>query len=224
MAINTFAPGAAVSAVLCAPGGLSSGPLRPVRRVMRWKLLTGVTEVDQDKSLIQDVVAEHQPDYVLVELGFNDMGWLVSDAQGTLDSMETFVRNARAGKSDIAFVIANIPHRSFIGGRDDLIVKTEDYNAALPDLIKRLSTNTSPIYMAQFRENYACKSLQSSRGLKTHYTSLLLTGYRRQSGRLCCWHRWPPPKRSGRIPNRQSLRRHTFARIRVSRGPIQSSQ
>ncbi|OBT62629.1 hypothetical protein VE03_08513 [Pseudogymnoascus sp. 23342-1-I1] len=39
-----------------------------------------------DKGLIQDVVAAHQADLMLLMLGFNDMGWFYSDAQ---DSRET---------------------------------------------------------------------------------------------------------------------------------------
>jgi lysophospholipase L1-like esterase len=55
------------------------------------------------------MVAQYQPDYLLVELGFNDVGWFISDAVGTLQSMSTFISNARAAKPDIAFAIANIP-------------------------------------------------------------------------------------------------------------------
>lgn len=93
----------------------------------------------------------------------------------------TFIRNARAGKPDIAFAMANIPHRSFIGGRDDLITKTEDYNAALLGLLKQLSTNTSPIYLVQFRENYTCKCLES--GL---YRFSWRTACHRRPDQLCC--------------------------------------
>jgi hypothetical protein len=113
-------------------------------------------QLAQDVGLIQSIVATYQPDYILLELGFNDMGWFISDAAGTLNSMTTFINNARAGKSDVAFVIANVPQRTFIGGRDDLITKTETYNAALPGLLDKMFTDTSPIYLAQFRENYEC--------------------------------------------------------------------
>lgn len=116
-------------------------------------------QVAQDKDLIRDMVAQYKPDYLLVELGFNDVGWFVSDALGTLQSMATFIKNAREAKPDIAFAIANIPHRSFIGGRDDLITKTEEYNAAFPGLIASLSTDKSPIRLVRFRESYDCKHL-----------------------------------------------------------------
>ncbi|KAF3066283.1 hypothetical protein CFAM422_009276 [Trichoderma lentiforme] len=114
-------------------------------------------QIAQDMSLIQSMVSQYQPDYILLELGFNDLGWFVSDALGTIQSMTTFIQNARAAKADIAFAVANIPQRLFIGGRNDLITKTDDYNALLPALLQDLSTSESPIQLVQFRENYSCE-------------------------------------------------------------------
>lgn len=102
------------------------------------------------------MVSQYQPDYLLVELGFNDVAWFITDAQGTLNNIVTFVSNARSAKPDIKLAIANIPQRSFIGGRNDLITKTDDYNAALPGLLDSLYTAESPVYIVQFRENYQC--------------------------------------------------------------------
>ena len=62
----------------CSPG--FTGALETYSTCADRNLLTRVIGVAQDKTLIRDVVAEHQPDYVLVELGFNDVGWFVSDA------------------------------------------------------------------------------------------------------------------------------------------------
>ncbi|KAK4074554.1 CAZyme family CE3 [Trichoderma aggressivum f. europaeum] len=93
------------------------------------------------------MVSQYQPDYILLELGFNDLGWFVSDALGTIQSMTTFIQNARAAKSDIAFAVATVPQRLFIGGRNDLITKTDDYNALLPALLQDLSTSESPIQL-----------------------------------------------------------------------------
>ncbi|MFE9610689.1 hypothetical protein [Streptomyces sp. NPDC006012] len=50
----------------------------------------------QDKSLIRAQVEKYQPDLLLVGLGFNDMGWFVSDAPGTLASVKSLVDEARA--------------------------------------------------------------------------------------------------------------------------------
>jgi hypothetical protein len=74
-----------------------------------------------DKGLIQDVVQNNQADLMLVMLGFNDMGWYYSDADGTLDSISTLITNARAANPNLKFAVANVPHRKFIGGREDLV-------------------------------------------------------------------------------------------------------
>ncbi|MFE5590006.1 hypothetical protein [Streptomyces sp. NPDC056549] len=89
----------------------------------------------QDKDLIGPMVSQYKPDLVLFGIGFNDMGWLVSDATGTLDSMKTLVDRARAAKGDIRFAVANVPMRPLIDGRQDLIVKTRQYNMMLKDAI-----------------------------------------------------------------------------------------
>ncbi|KAI0127496.1 SGNH hydrolase-type esterase domain-containing protein [Xylariales sp. AK1849] len=68
-------------------------------------------QLGQDVPLIGEVVSTHQPDWVLVELGFNDIGWFASDAAGTINNMKKFIDNVRAVKKDAKFVIANIPRR-----------------------------------------------------------------------------------------------------------------
>jgi lysophospholipase L1-like esterase len=93
----------------------------------------------QQAGLIRGMVQTTQPDYLLVLLGFNDVGWFVSDAEGTFESMEKFIGEARAAKADVKFALGNIPQRSFIGGRDDLPIKTDVYNQLLASSISWLS-------------------------------------------------------------------------------------
>lgn len=87
-------------------------------------------------------------------LGFNDMGWFYSDAPGTIDSVDTFVANARAANPNIKIALANVPQRSFIGGREDLVEDTEVYNQLLPEYIASWTTEQSPIYLVELEENY----------------------------------------------------------------------
>jgi lysophospholipase L1-like esterase len=112
------------------------------------------------------MVSQYHPDYLLVELGFNDMGWFITDTQETLENTVTFINNARSANPNIKMAIANVPQRSFIGGRADLITKTDNYNATLPGLLNSMYTDESPIYMVQFRENYDC--------MHHHFFGLLL--------------------------------------------------
>ncbi|WP_432843904.1 fibronectin type III domain-containing protein [Dactylosporangium sp. CA-092794] len=111
----------------------------------------------QDKDLIRQQVANFRPDLLLVGLGFNDMGWFVSGPEGTLASMRTLVDQARAAKPDLKFALANVPQRTRIGGRDDLIVNTDRYNAMLAAAIPSWSTGQSPVKLVDWRGNYACE-------------------------------------------------------------------
>lgn len=110
----------------------------------------------QDMKLIRDQVAWYQPDLLLVGLGFNDMGWFVSDAAGTITSMKTLVDQARAAKPDIDIALANVPQRTSIGGREDLPVKTANYNDTLKDQIPSWSTPMSPVQLVDWAGNYSC--------------------------------------------------------------------
>ncbi|WP_162684144.1 GDSL-type esterase/lipase family protein [Streptomyces populi] len=110
----------------------------------------------QDKDLIGPMVAQYQPNLVLFGIGFNDMGWLVSDATGTLDSVKTMVDRARAAKPGVRFAVANVPMRPLIDGRQDLIVKTRQYNTMLANAIPSWSTSDSPVKLVDWEGAYSC--------------------------------------------------------------------
>ncbi|KAG9506573.1 hypothetical protein J7337_000106 [Fusarium musae] len=103
-------------------------------------------------------------DLILFMLGFNDMGWFYSDAAGTLDSVTTFVANARAANPNVKIAMADVPQRSFIRGRDDLVKNTEIYNKLLPGYISKWSTKQSPIHLVQLADNYSCQPSGCSAG------------------------------------------------------------
>lgn len=112
-----------------------------------------------DKGLIQNVLQSTPADLILFMLGFNDMGWFYSDAAGTIDSVDTFVTNARVANPNVKIAMANVPQRTFIGGREDLVENTEVYNLLLPDYIAQWSTEQSPIHLVQLEENYVSSLL-----------------------------------------------------------------
>jgi lysophospholipase L1-like esterase len=109
------------------------------------------------KGLIQGVLQQHNADLMLLMLGFNDMGWFYSDADGTIDSIGTLVSNARAANPNIKVAIANVPQRSYIGGREDLIENTNIYNNLLPIAIAKWSTDKSPIKLVDIANSYDCQ-------------------------------------------------------------------
>lgn len=110
-----------------------------------------------DRGLIKGVLETHPADLMLVMIGFNDLGWFYSDSQGTVDSLGAIVSNAREANPRMKFAIANIPQRSRIGGRDDLIQNTLTFNKLLPDAIKTWTTQISPIYLVDVASKYDCQ-------------------------------------------------------------------
>ncbi|KAF5962657.1 carbohydrate esterase family 3 protein [Fusarium bulbicola] len=110
-----------------------------------------------DKGLIESVLQSTPADLILFMLGFIDMGWFYSDAAGTLDSFDAFVTNAQASNPNVKIAMADVPQRSFIQGRNDLVKNTEIYNKLLPDYISKWSTKQSPIHLVPLAENYDCQ-------------------------------------------------------------------
>ncbi|KAJ4347170.1 uncharacterized protein N0V89_011108 [Didymosphaeria variabile] len=110
-----------------------------------------------DKALIAGVLQQNPADLMLLFLGFNDLGWFYSDVAGTLASIQTLITNARSVNPSLKFAVANIPHRTHIGGRDDLVSGTDLYNGQLPGLLSRMSTTQSPIHLVDIAGNYDCQ-------------------------------------------------------------------
>ena len=112
-------------------------------------------QMAQAKWDIASNVATYQPDYLLVELGFNDLGWFVSGPQGTADSLREFITNARAAKPDVRILVANVVHRSPLGDSNpDLPQKITDYNGLLPALVSSVSTSQSPVALVDLDGAY----------------------------------------------------------------------
>ncbi len=102
-------------------------------------------QMAQAKWDIAANVRTYAPDYLLVELGFNDLGWGVSGPSGTLDSLRELVTNARAAKPNVRILVANVVHRSALSNNAALPQKISDYNALLPGFVSSVSTGTSPV-------------------------------------------------------------------------------
>ncbi|KAH7362814.1 fibronectin type III domain-containing protein [Plectosphaerella cucumerina] len=110
----------------------------------------------QVKGEIQGQVSTHSPDWLLIMLGFNDLGWFVSGPEGLLSSVKEIVDKARAAKSNVRVLIANVIHRSFIEGRDDLVTNTNRYNDMLKAAIPGWSTSQSEVQLVDVNSVYSC--------------------------------------------------------------------
>lgn len=78
-------------------------------------------------------------------LGFNDLGWFYSDHNGLINNMRDLINNARRSNPNMKFVIGTVPQRTYIGGRADLVRKTDLYNDMLKDQVRSWSTASSPV-------------------------------------------------------------------------------
>ncbi|WP_425718865.1 SGNH/GDSL hydrolase family protein [Micromonospora sp. DT233] len=111
----------------------------------------------QVKNEIRQQVATYRPDMIVLALGFNDLGWFVSDEIGTMDSIATIIDEARAAQPGVDFVVANVPQRSRISWRDDLITKTTNYNRLLATVRPQLNKAISRVEIADWENGYTCR-------------------------------------------------------------------
>jgi lysophospholipase L1-like esterase len=54
------------------------------------------------------VVASYPADLMLINLGFNDLGWFYSDDNGLVNSMRNLINNARRANPNMKFVVATV--------------------------------------------------------------------------------------------------------------------
>jgi lysophospholipase L1-like esterase len=111
-------------------------------------------QLHQAKDVVNGTVSTYQPDYLVVELGFNDLGWSVSSPSGLADDLRTFVANARAAKPNLKIIVGNVVHRTPLDAAPDLPQKITEYDASLGSVVSSLSTATSPVVMADLDTPY----------------------------------------------------------------------
>lgn len=109
------------------------------------------------EKVMNDLKAKQQtPDLLLVEMGFNDIGWLGADA-GLVDTMKDFIDNARAVNPDVDIVLANVPQRTTLGDANrDLPKRITEYNWALAKAIPTWDTDTSPVAFVDLDAAMSC--------------------------------------------------------------------
>ncbi|MFF3249262.1 GDSL-type esterase/lipase family protein [Streptomyces sp. NPDC002870] len=109
------------------------------------------------KPVMDELKAKQQlPDVLLVELGFNDIGWRGAGA-GLVDTMKDFIDQARAANPNVHLVLANVPHRTTLGDANpQLPQRTTDYNTALAKAIPTWSTAASAILLADIDQALGC--------------------------------------------------------------------
>ncbi|MFE6699222.1 GDSL-type esterase/lipase family protein [Streptomyces sp. NPDC057718] len=108
-------------------------------------------------SVMKELTAQGKtPDLLLVELGFNDIGWLGAGAD-LVPTMKRFIDNARAANPEVGIVLANVPQRTTLGAANpQLPTRTAAYNAALAKAIPTWTTSTSRVALADIDSAMDC--------------------------------------------------------------------
>jgi hypothetical protein len=114
------------------------------------------------ETTIAGWVKAHQPDWVLLMMGFNDLSWMGAAADELMEHFEKFVDNARSIKSDLNFMVATVPHQNWAKSvtREHLVNVTEQYNRRLIGNITRIEHKGQPsssIKLVHLNRVYGCQ-------------------------------------------------------------------
>lgn len=114
-------------------------------------------QAGQANNLLPPVLQQYVPDVVLMELGFNDIGWEVANPQQTLEYVYDIVSQAQKANPHVRIAVANIPQRTSLGSANPYLpYNTTKYNNLLADKIGGWSTESSPVILVDFQGNYSC--------------------------------------------------------------------
>lgn len=109
-----------------------------------------------DIDLIGIQVQAYQPDFVILHLGFNDIGWWDHGAADLVGTMQRLVFFSRLARADVAVLIADVSHRLGVAGREDIPLTTAEYNKAIVEKAREWSTERSPVEVVRVSEVYDC--------------------------------------------------------------------
>ncbi len=105
------------------------------------------------KNHIAADVSAYLPNYLLIELGFNDLAFL-NTPSGTVADAKTLIDNARAVDPTVKILIANVVTRTPLCGFDNLNSAIATYNSDLAAAVPGWSTSKSPVRLADISSGY----------------------------------------------------------------------
>ncbi|KAK7719407.1 hypothetical protein SLS63_010044 [Diaporthe eres] len=111
----------------------------------------------QDIEPLHAQVSTHQPDVLVLHLGFNDIGWWGHNATDLILSIQRLVFNARLARPDIKVLIADVSHRVAVSGREDIEAITNEYNNLLDAGAAEWWTAGSPVEVVKVSKVYDCQ-------------------------------------------------------------------
>jgi lysophospholipase L1-like esterase len=111
-------------------------------------------QLGQAEGAIRAEVSAQQPTHLLVELGFNDLGWGTSSPDDLITHVRTFVAEARAARPAVRILFGNVVNRTALADYPGLPATIASYNAKLGPALAALSTATSPVALVDLNTPY----------------------------------------------------------------------
>jgi hypothetical protein len=91
---------------------------------------------------------------ILLELGYNDLAFGVSDPNGLLDDLQSVIAGARAASPDVSVLVGNLVHRDPAVEGSNVASEISTYDSELPGELSSLSTPDSPLFTVDLASAY----------------------------------------------------------------------
>ncbi|WP_033352905.1 GDSL-type esterase/lipase family protein [Nocardiopsis xinjiangensis] len=110
--------------------------------------------VDDMADGIAEVASEHEPHYLLVMAGSEDL-LSGDDPDQVLEGIGETVSTVRVALEKARFVVGELPHAEGTGDDEAVNARIDRFNMGLVDLAEQLSSEASPVVVAQVAQDYA---------------------------------------------------------------------
>ena len=104
------------------------------------------------KHAIAPYIAAERPDFLLLQLGFNDLA-MVGPPDQMLSDMAALIDQARTVAAESAILVANVTGTR-AWGSEWFRTTIKDYNARLPEMLADLSTDRSPVRLVDVHSRF----------------------------------------------------------------------
>jgi hypothetical protein len=106
------------------------------------------------KDYVAQDISAYRPDYLLVELGFDDLAFGGASPDAMLADIMALVHNARVAEPGIKILLANVVTRTPLPALPDLDPTVATFNAALAAAVPGWSAGKSPVKLVDISSRY----------------------------------------------------------------------
>lgn len=110
--------------------------------------------VKQAKNVVGPAAQKYQPDYMMIELGFNDLAFDLAGPANLTEELHTLIARIQRVRPSIKIIVANVIHGEPSGAPEILRAQIREYNSALSAQAASWSTAESPVTLADIAGVY----------------------------------------------------------------------